>query len=434
MRRRPLFALLPVLMLVATHGVHALLLPPSESFGPAASALTPPAAATPFAVQYDAGMQALQKGDTTAAERAFREAMRLDPASPLPLIGLADVDLLRKQPSDAKAWLEKAAKLAPTDARPLHALGSYHRGQRAYAKAEAALKHAVALDSRNLRAQLALADLYSNELKRPDLAAAVYRTAIGIDPNHGGARHGLGMSLALQGKPSEAEAAFREAARLAPDNPLPLHALGRLHAGQGKLPKALDAFNKALAIKADFVPSLLDRGDILLAKGDANAALEDYQRAAEVSPKYDVAQIKLGIACQALNRRSDAEQAYLAALKLNPTLALAYNNLAWMATQDATRHKQAIAWAEKAVNLAPGEAEFLDTLGWAYYRAGRLEQAKATLQKAVAAGTRSADPHYHLGKVWEALGHRQEARKAFLKALSIQKNHTDAQAALARLN
>ena len=78
-----------------------------------------------------------------------------------------------------------------------------------------------------------------------------------------------------------------------------------------------------------------------------------------------------------------AEQAYRRALQIDPSIALAYNNLAYGAGVDANRYDEALAWARKAVELQPDNPEFRDTLARVYENGGRLEQAREVLQRLV---------------------------------------------------
>jgi Flp pilus assembly protein TadD len=61
---------------------------------------------------------------------------------------------------------------------------------------------------------------------------------------------------------------------------------------------------------------------------------------------------------------------------------------------------------------------FLDTLGWAKFRAGDVEGAIADLQKAVAAAPGLAEARYHLGAALLAAGRTEEARAELAKAIA----------------
>jgi Flp pilus assembly protein TadD len=136
---------------------------------------------------------------------------------------------------------------------------------------------------------------------------------------------------------------------------------------------------------------------------------------------------------QRLNRLGDAEAAYHAALKENPGIAPAYNNLAMITLKRGGNLSNALAWAQKGVELAPSVPQFHDTLGWVYRAQGDKAKAIAALERAVSLPPPQAEIVYHLGIVYEEAGQKQNAAAAYRKALSIQADFPQAKDARARL-
>lgn len=64
--------------------------------------------------------------------------------------------------------------------------------------------------------------------------------------------------------------------------------------------------------------------------------------------------------------------------------ALPYNQWAWLISNTEGDYAKAIRYSEKSLQLRPGDAGFLDTLGRCYYAIGDLERAVETQRKAVA--------------------------------------------------
>ena len=98
-------------------------------------------------------------------------------------------------------------------------------------------------------------------------------------------------------------------------------------------------------------------------------------------------QVDLGDPAQLLRDREGTTrqliERYRRALEANPNNAGACNHLAWiyLTGPEALRDvKAALPLAEKAVRLAPGNALFGNTLGVAYYRAGRYREAVDVLR------------------------------------------------------
>ena len=379
------------------------------------------------------GVAALQAGDVAAAEKAFGEARKANPRMPQPLIGLADVALLRGDRAEAKKWLDKAVQIAPADDAALQALSAFYFTGKEYAQAEATLKITLDKNSKNPRAWLDLGDLYATALNRPSDAAAAYREVIKLAPDHAGAHHGLARALAATGQYSEAEVAFRRAAVLAPNLPVPLHSLARMQLSRGETKAALASLDAVLKIEPKFLPALLDKGDLALSQGKSDTALALYHQAVDTNPKSAAAHFKYGAVLQTRNQLEDAKKAYEMAIELDPQFAEAYNNLAWMQAQLRNNLGQAAQYAATAVKLAPDNAAYRDTLGWVHRAQKQLPEAETVLEKAATMQPPLADVQYHLGVVYAEQSKNDLARKAFENALEIDPKHAEAKAALTRL-
>jgi Flp pilus assembly protein TadD len=71
---------------------------------------------------------------------------------------------------------------------------------------------------------------------------------------------------------------------------------------------------------------------------------------------------------------------------------------------------EAFAMLRKAVELKPRDGYIIDSLGWAFYRLGRYEDAVRELERAIE--LRPADPviNDHLGDAYWRVGRKLEAR------------------------
>lgn len=80
-------------------------------------------------------------------------------------------------------------------------------------------------------------------------------------------------------------------------------------------------------------------------------------------------------------------------IESNPENPAPYNELAWLYVEKTnTNFEEAIVLAQKAVDLAQADekfsddfmlANYLDTLGWAYYKNGEYVNAITTLERAI---------------------------------------------------
>ena len=101
---------------------------------------------------------------------------------------------------------------------------------------------------------------------------------------------------------------------------------------------------------------------------------------------------------------------------------LCCNNRAWeLANGPGPRRdlERALALAQRAVELAPGEAIYLNTLGVVLYRTGRYAEAIATLERSLAAGRGQSDAFdlFFLAMAHHRLGHQDQARDRYNRAV-----------------
>jgi Flp pilus assembly protein TadD len=75
------------------------------------------------------------------------------------------------------------------------------------------------------------------------------------------------------------------------------------------------------------------------------------------------------------------------------------------------------AMIRKASQLAPDDASITDSLGWAQFKRGKLEEAIETLQRAAEKDPDQAEIQEHLGDALYKSGRRFEARFAWHAAL-----------------
>ncbi len=80
---------------------------------------------------------------------------------------------------------------------------------------------------------------------------------------------------------------------------------------------------------------------------------------------------------------------------------------------------------EKARSLRPYDGYIVDSVGWAYYRLGRYDDAAVTLQAAVLLVPGDSTINDHLGDaLWKA-GHKMDARFQWNHALVFSEDATE---------
>jgi tetratricopeptide (TPR) repeat protein len=143
--------------------------------------------------------------------------------------------------------------------------------------------------------------------------------------------------------------------------------------------------------------------------GDLIGAFTVLDRAVKVLPDSDDLLYDRAMAAEKINRLDILEADLRRLIQMDPEHAHAYNALGYTLADRTNRIEEAIQLLEKALKLAPDDAFILDSMGWALFKAKRLDESLNYLRRAY---TGRADPEIaaHLGEVLWQHGQRDEAR------------------------
>jgi tetratricopeptide (TPR) repeat protein len=95
----------------------------------------------------------------------------------------------------------------------------------------------------------------------------------------------------------------------------------------------------------------------------------------------------------------DAIELYEKALDIERDNTTALNSLGYILADTGLDKIKGLRLCRKAVEKNPGNAAYLDSLGWAAYKCGKLTEARSWLRKAADAAPREAEIKRHLGIV-----------------------------------
>jgi len=96
-------------------------------------------------------------------------------------------------------------------------------------------------------------------------------------------------------------------------------------------------------------------------------------------------------------------------LKVDPDSAAALNYIGYMLADRNMRLKESLDLVTKALELSPENGAYLDSLGWVYFRMGRLAEAEDNLRRAVEKTPSDPTVHDHMAQVLMAESKVQEA-------------------------
>ncbi|MGX9180078.1 tetratricopeptide repeat protein [Mesorhizobium sp. BHbdii] len=240
------------------------------------------------------------------------------------------------------------------------------------------LQYALALRPDSDAALVQLAAV-SEQLKDGEGAIAFYRRIPASSPLKPLSELQLGLNLADLDRYDEAIAHLKALVEAHPDDMRAYQALGGVYASKEDFRSAAGLYDKAVAMLK--TPT----------RADWNIF---YQR---------------GIAYERLKEWPKAEPNFRKALELFPDQPQVLNYLGYSWVDMNINLEEGLQMIQKAVDLRPSDGYIVDSLGWAYFRLGRFEDAVREMERAVSLKPEDPVLNDHLGDAYWRVGRRLEA-------------------------
>lgn len=177
--------------------------------------------------------------------------------------------------------------------------------------------------------------------------------------------------------------------------------------------EAIDHLKAALERDPEELRAYLALGGVYSSQKDFRSAAEVYERAVEHidEPRREHWNIfyQRGIAYERLKEWDRAEPNFKQALELYPDHPQVLNYLGYSWVDMDMNLEEGLDLIEKAVELRPRDGYIVDSLGWAYFRLGRFEDAVQELERAVSLMPEDPVLNDHLGDAYWRVGRRLEA-------------------------
>jgi TonB family protein len=306
-------------------------------------------------------------------------------------------------------------------------MGSIYNRQGRYADAIAAYKQALKLDSNNQITGETYIDLGEVYFKVNQFAEAIeaLKEGIKLTSSRIDAYCHLGDAYAMIGRYDEALDAYKQGLEHYPGDSIFQNRISTLYLKLGRGEEA-EKFLRDETKKSPQAPgAYFDLAKLLYDKQNIEEANGLIKNAVGLYPQNVDIRIAAARIYAAYGRKAESEAEYRAALRLAPNNALVLNNLGYDLLERNEKLTEALQLIQKAVELEPNSGYYLDSLGWAYFKLGKLEDAERSLKQAAEILPDAADIFDHLGEVYQKQGKTELAKNSWRKALSLSASAED---------
>ena len=397
---------------------------------------------------------AVDRGDPVSAITDLRAVLRDQADSPAIVGALARVHMMNKEPELARDTIGRAVEMFPNrpQLRFVYAeyLGSTGDFTAALRQVEEVIKvNANSLEARDLKARIQIAQ------KNDAGAEETFRQMKQLGPKQPQVLIRLGQFYVARKQFDRAVAEFEEAGKLVPNAPEPPLLVVNTLLAQGNATAAVARLDAAIAARPDSVPLLVAQGELQIQRKLLKEAEVTFRRVVTLDPKAPAAYLNLARLAAVQNQRpaaikwlqdgmaalpdnfgmrlalaefhmafaewEPAIKVYEEVLRRSPDNLVAANNLAALLIDhrtDPESHKRALALANRFE--ASENGAFLDTLGWAHFKNGQVEQAIRVLRRAVERDPNAGLHKYHLGVALMKKGDEREGREMIQRAVDTK--------------
>lgn len=330
-----------------------------------------------------------QNGNWKEARNVYERLNRLNFSPREVALRLVNLSLKMKQPEKALQYIRKG----PDSQGFLLAAAGMLIDARHFLQAENILKRLAAGDNAPPEAYLLLADVAYEQKKDLGLALSWLDR---LPPTGKNALKGIllrAQLLAESGKDAEALEILRAEKKKYPDMPEIQEFEIRLLARKKELPKATELARESAARWPDNPDVLFLLGSVLDEGGDKGGALKVMEKI----------------------------------LAIQPDNYQALNYVGYTLAEENRDIPRAISLLTRADEISPNQSFIIDSLAWALFRANRIQESLQQIRRAVNLAEQQ-DPAIweHYGDIAKAAGKRDEARRAYRKALDLRPENAKA--------
>lgn len=313
------------------------------------------------------------------------------------------------------------------------------------------LKQVVELDSDHGEAHLYLGSIASY-LGQVELAITSFKALTRIMPFRAQYHRELGKLYEMQGRREEALHSYERVLTISPEDIEAHYSISLVYQAQNNFEKAEYHITQVITLLEEHARSIRSgtrtnnvrsRDRIVLAQRirDARYALaqiylrfnapqkaaQTFEKILTVDANYVPALTGIGIAYQMLDNVKQSENYLRKAIRLSSTEELpdAYNALGYLYAEQGIKLDEAETLVRRALKSAPTSGAYLDSLGFIYFKQGKLDAAIESLEQAVRYLPDTPEILSHLADAYLKKGLEQKALQTLEHAVRLEPDNAE---------
>lgn len=368
---------------------------------------------------YYLGRISIEAGNVDQALASFDRAIAVNPSFEPAYLAQASLFESRQEKEKAIAILQKyLQRVNPRNRDIRHHVIQLYIATKDYAGGLAELQKLLDEDPGDLDAQLRMALIYG-EKKEYAKAIEQLSAVLRARPAELKIRDYLGYMYEETKDFSKAIDVYQFNIQLDPTFVDSHIHLGILHYRLKQFPSAIAHLREAVRLNPKQAESHIVLGLAYLQSDRYEEAVHAFEEGVRHHPKNADLHFNLGTAYDKLNRFDEVVREMEVTLALDPHHADALNYLGYSYAERGINIERALSLTRQAVVLKPDNGYYVDSLGWAFYKSGMLDEALAEIKRAIALVGDDPVIYEHLGEIYMKQDRLADAREAWLRSLEL---------------
>jgi tetratricopeptide (TPR) repeat protein len=262
------------------------------------------------------------------------------------------------------------------------------------------------------------------EMNNLDQAVSELKQSVAIDASKPLAWSQLGLALRRQGDLVAAVDAYAHAVQLAPQDDSARNSYAALLVQTRQPARAIEESQKIL-VRPDStddarVNAQMTIGYAYLKTGEFDQSEQAYRAAVSLDPKSVAAHYNLAIALKMKDQIEASQVEFQKSIELDPTLAEGHYSLG-IANWQLGDFPAAIAQMKAAIAIRPDYPEAHYMLGITLKQSGNLDAAVPELKEAIRLDPSTPGPYNTLGQIFRIKGNKTASEEAFAAGARLKK-------------